>query len=118
MYACNCGQTFAEPLARVLHSDGCKVMKLEREIVDLTQKLDSANAALAELEKARIGWIHHVCGPDILKALWKHREGGRPCSHTVKEYGPNVSGPGDTWTAPGVGYVGYSYCTCCGERRQ
>lgn len=41
MYACNCGEKFHDGLARILHADTCHVMKLEREVVDLTQKLDS-----------------------------------------------------------------------------
>lgn len=85
------------------------------KMVALLQNGDM-KTALIELGMARAAWIHHCHAPEILKALWKVMEGDRACTHRVSEYGPGVSGPGETWTSPGVGAAGYSYCTCCGTR--
>jgi hypothetical protein len=86
------------------------------KVAKLELQNDAMKVALIELGVARAAWIHHCHAPEILKALWKVMEGDRPCTHKASEYGPGVAGPGETWTAPGVGAAGYSYCTCCGAR--
>ena len=91
---------------------------------ELRKELDAALLQVRELQTvieqfqvARSGWIHHCHAPEILKTLWAVEHPDRECSHKVCEMGPGVSGPGETWVSPGVGAVGYSYCFCCGVRR-
>lgn len=93
--------------------EGSNRVARERDAADLRIGLQAA--ALKELEAARIGWIHHVCGPAILKALWKLKRGADVCTHTPPELSPLCSGPGDTIIPEGIGYAGFAYCMCCGE---
>ena len=88
----------------------------DAEIASLKLQNGLLKDALIELGVARAAWIHHCHAPEILKALWKVMEGSRVCSHKASEYGPGIVGPGETWTAPGVGAAGFSYCTCCGTK--
>lgn len=86
------------PVACAKHVDQLKI-----EAAELRDFVEAAKVA-------RAAWIHHVCGPDILKALWKVERGSAVCSHTIAQ-------AGEAYTAPGVGAAGYSYCIRCGEKR-
>jgi len=57
MYACNCGKVFPDPTSRVIHAHDCKLMKSEREVVDLTQKLDKVQGENAHLDQCNTEFI-------------------------------------------------------------
>lgn len=118
--SCLLCQEELEEKVRQLELQIGEASKAARENFDAWKESNRLNGllkdALIEIGVARAAWIHHCHAPEILKALWKVMNGDRPCTHKASEYGPGVAGPGETWTAPGVGAAGYSYCTCCGAR--